>query len=163
LPAGLGSATFNVATRAVAGVIPATIGASYGGGTASATLSVTPPTVATARFGVTGPNESDTCTLTNGGNTLTCTFNGSTSTAPATIVAWDWSYGVAKTFTQTTSGAVLTNPAVDCSIVPAPPLPAGQTSFTMTVKLKVHDSQGNVSSETANTGVRLLPQGACGF
>ena len=56
---------------------PATAAAS-----ASASVSVTKPTVATASFGITGPSETDTCTMSNGGNTLNCTFNGSTSTAP---------------------------------------------------------------------------------
>ena len=129
----------------------------------SATLSVTAPTQATANFGVTGPTVTDTCTLTNNGNTLNCTFNGSTSTAPGPIVAWDWTFGVAKTFAQTTSGPVLSMPAVDCSIVPAPPFPSGVTWFTMTVTLKVHDNQGNVSAVAVNDGVRLFPQGTCGF
>ena len=40
----------------------------------SASLSVTAPTQATANFGVTGPSETDTCTLTNNGN-VSDTFN----------------------------------------------------------------------------------------
>jgi len=163
VPGGSASASFMATTRGAGGTIPATITASYGGGSKSATLSVTPPTQATANFGVTGPNESDTCTLTNSGNTLNCTFNGSTSTAPGTIVEWDWTFGVAKTFSQNTSSAVLTMPAVDCSIVPAPPLPANTTWFTMTVTLIVKDNQGNVSTAAVNNGVRLFPQGTCGY
>jgi hypothetical protein len=163
VPAGATSATFTIETRAVGGTTPATISGSYGGASASAVLSVTRPTKATANFGVTGPDESDTCTLIDGGNTINCTFNGSTSTAPGTITAWDWSYGVAKTFTQTTSTPVLTKPAVDCSLLPPPPLPAGTTWFTLTVKLTIHDSLGNVSAEAVNNGVRLFPNGTCGF
>ena len=90
--AGATSATFTVRTRLVGGTIAGTVTASYGGGSASASVSVTKPTVATASFGITGPSETDTCTMTNGGNTLNCTFNGTTSTAPGNIVAWDWSY-----------------------------------------------------------------------
>ena len=41
--------------------------------------------------------------------------------------------------------------------------PSGVTSFTMTVTLKVHDNQGNVSAVAVNDDVRLLPQGSCGF
>jgi Big-like domain-containing protein len=162
VPASTTSATFAVTTRSVGGTISGTITGSYGGASASASLSVTKPTVATASFGVTGPSESDTCTLTNNGNTLDCTFNGSTSSAPGNIVAWDWSYAVASTFSQTTTGPVLTMPAVNCSFVPAPPLPPGNPWFTMTVTLKIHDDLGNVAQAT-NNGVRLLPQGTCGF
>jgi hypothetical protein len=111
---------------------------------------------------VSGPSETETCTLTNNGNTLNCTFNGNTSSAPGTIVAWDWSYRVATTFAQTTSGPVLTMPNVNCSFVPPPPLPSGPQWFTMIVTLKIHDDQGNVA-EATNPGVRLLPQGVCGF
>lgn len=160
---GTMSATFPVTTRAVGGTIASTINGSYGGGTASAALSVTQPTIATASFGIQGPTESDTCTMANGGQTLNCTFNGTTSTAPGTITAYDWSYGVAKMFTQTTSGAVLTTPTVDCSLLPAPPLPAGSGWLTIVVSLRVHDSLGNVSAVFTDGGARLLPQGVCGY
>jgi hypothetical protein len=163
VPAGSASATFTVSTRAVGGSVSSTITGAYGGASVAVTFSVTPPTVATAHFGVTGPSETETCTLTNSGNTLNCTFNGSTSTAPGTITAWDWSYGVAKTFGQTTTGPVLTMPAVDCSLVPPPPMPAGRSWFTMVVKLKIHDNLGNVSAEAVNNDVRLIPVGVCGF
>lgn len=42
---------------------------------------VTRRTAGVASFTVAGPNEPDTCLLTNGGNTLDCTFDGSASTA----------------------------------------------------------------------------------
>lgn len=163
VPAGATTATFIASTRVVGGTITATISASYGGGSASAVLSVTKPTVATANFGVTGATESETCTLTNGGNTLNCTFNGSTSTAPGNINAYDWSYTVAKTFSQTTTGAVLAMPAVDCSFVPPPPFAAGVSAFTMIVTLKVHDDLGNVSQVATDANVRLFPNGTCGY
>jgi hypothetical protein len=85
------------------------------------------------------------------------------SSAPGNIVSWEWSYGVANRFTQTTTGPVLTMPHVDCSIVPAPPLPADVSWFTLVVTLKVRDDLGNVSTETVDRGARLLPQGSCGF
>jgi hypothetical protein len=164
VPAGATSATFSVATRLVGGTIAGTVTASYGGASASAGLSVTKPTVATASFGVTGPTESDTCTIGNGGNTLNCTFNGSTSTAPGNIVAWDWSYRVATTIALTTTGPVLTNPSVDCGWLPAPPLPAGgPTWLPLIVTLKVRDDLGNVSAELTNSGARVFPQGVCGY
>jgi hypothetical protein len=163
VPAGSTSATFTISTRAVGGTISATISGSYGGVSMSAALSVTPPTVATANFGVSGPSETETCTMSNGGNTLNCTFNGTTSTAPGTITAWDWTYTVATMFSQTTSGPVLTMPAVNCSFLPPPPLPAGASWFDLTVTLKIHDSLGNVSAEKVDSGARVLPQGVCGF
>ncbi len=163
VPAGSTSATFMVMSRLVGGTMPAEVTGSYGGASASVTLAVTPPTVATARFGVSGPTQTETCTLTDGGNTLNCTFDGSTSTAPGTIVYWDWSYRVAGAFTQTTSGPVLTNPAVDCSLLPPPPFPDGPPWFTMVVTLKIRDSLGNVSEEAVNRGVRVIPKNVCGF
>jgi hypothetical protein len=163
VPAGSASATFTVTTRLVGGAMSADVTGSYGGASATATLAVTPPVVATARFGVRGPSESDSCTLIDEGKTLTCTFDGTTSTAPGTIVAWDWSYGVAGMFTQTTSGPVLTMPVVNCSLLPPPPFPDGPQWFTMVVTLKIHDNMGNVSAEAANTGVRVIPKDVCGF
>jgi hypothetical protein len=163
VPAGSANATFTISTRAVGGTISSTITATYSGASASAVLSVTRPTVATAIFGVTGPSETETCTLTNSGNTINCTFDGRPSTAPGAIIAWDWSYGVARTFAQTTFGPVLTMPSVDCSLLPPPPLPPGNPWFLMTVTLTIHDDQGNVSALARNNNVRLLPQGVCGF
>lgn len=166
VPAGLRTATFTASTREVAGTIPATVTAAYGGATASATLSLIPfvATVATASFGVTGTSITDTCGLINGGNTLECTFDGSTSTAPGTIVKWNWTYSVGlNTRTQTTTGPVLDLPSAGCSLLPAPPLPAGATSFPLTVRLTIEDSRGNVSPQAVDEGARVLPQGACGF
>ena len=164
VPAGSATATFIVSTRLVAGTIAGTVTGSYGGASASASLSVTKPTVATARFGVTGPTETDTCTVTDGGNTLNCTFNGSTSTAPVNIIAYEWSYRVAATLTQTTAGPVLTMPAVGCGWLPPPPLAAGAPLWLpLTVTLKVRDDLGNVSAEAINNGARVFPQGVCGY
>jgi hypothetical protein len=33
----------------------------------------------------------------------------------------------------------------------------------MTVTLKIHDDAGNVSAVATDNGVRLLPQGSCGY
>jgi hypothetical protein len=163
VPSGSTSATFPISTREVGGTISGTITGSYGGGSASAVLSVRGTSVATASFGVSGPTETETCAMTNNGNTINCTFNGSTSTAPGTINAYDWSYGVATTFRQTTSGPILTTPTVNCSLLPPPPMPAGVTFFTLTVTLIIHDDRGNVSPEAVNRDVRLFPSGTCGF
>ena len=163
VPAGATTTAFTILTRAVGGTIAATISGSYGGASASATLSVTRPTTATASFGVSGPHETDTCVLVDNGNAIDCTFNGSTSMAPGTIVAWDWAYGSATTRAQTTTGPLLARPAFNCGMLPPPPLPADGTPLTMTVTLKIHDDAGNVSAAAADTGVRVLPQGSCGY
>jgi hypothetical protein len=47
-------------------------------------------------------------------------------------------------------------------MLPAPPLPA-VGYLLLTVTLQVHDDAGNISAVTSDEGVRLLPQGACGF
>jgi len=161
--AGSTSTTFTVSTRAVGGTIAGTITASYGGATATATLSVTKPPVAIAKFGVTGPTESETCTMSSDGGTLNCTFNGSTSSAPGTIVQYDWTFAVGTKFERTTTGPILTNPAVSCVLLPPPPLPAETQWLTMVVTLVVRDDLGNVSAEAINRDVRLIPRGACGY
>ena len=110
--------------------------------------------------------ESDTCTLTTDGNALNCTFDGSTSTAPGTITAWDWSWGVAGTLsTLTTLGPVATGLSFSCSMLPPPPLPpGGEPWFYMTITLKIHDNLGHTSALVIDNGVRLLSQvGVCGY
>jgi len=165
VPGGLVSASFEVTTRDVGGSIDATVSGAYAGVSKSASLSVTAAavTAAIARFGVSGTFVTDTCQLVNGGDHLECTFNGSGSTAPGTIVEWKWSYSVATTVVRTTSGPVLNMPEATCALLPAPPLPAGTESFPFTVRLTIRDSLGNVSPEAVYTGARVLPRGACGF
>ncbi len=166
VPVGLRSVSFEVATRMVGGAITATVSGTYGGESRSASLEVMPtatPAMAIAGFGVSGTNASDTCRLVDGGDRLECTFNGSSSVAPATIVEWQWTYSVETTITRTTTGPLLEGPPASCALVPPPPLAAGTTSFPLTVRLVIRDSLGNVSAEAVNTGARLLPQGACGF
>ncbi len=160
--AGATNATFSFSTRPGSGAASSTITASFGGVSKSAMLSIAKPTVATARFGVTGPTESDTCEMSNDGRTLSCTFNASTSSSPGTITAYEWTYSVAGTFSQTTGGAVLTNPSVDCSLMPSPPLPAGASWLPLKVTLRIRDDRGNVA-EATNSGARLLPMHTCGY
>jgi hypothetical protein len=163
--AGATTATFALGTKVVTQVTTSTISGTYGGGTASATFSVNPVvTTATARFGVSGTNVTDTCQMAADGASLLCTFDGSTSTAPGTIVGWDWTYRtVATTISQTTTTPVLAMPSASCALLPAPPLPAGTTSFQLIVTLQIRDSLGNVSAIATNSGARVLPEGACGF
>lgn len=162
VPAGATSGAFSLVARPGSGASSATITASYAGTSMSATLTITRPTVATANFGVTGPSETETCEMANGGTTLACTFDARTSTAPGTIVAYDWTYAVAGKFSRTTTGPVLTNPTVDCSLMPPPPLPAGAQWLGLTVTLTIHDDRGNVAS-ASDSGARLLPKGTCGY
>jgi hypothetical protein len=164
VPAGSLTAAFTVTTRFVSANVAVTIRGSYGGGSASVALSVAAPTVATASFGVSGTGGTDTCVVINGGNNLECTFNGSTSTAPGTITAWDWTYAAGTTTrSQTTTGPILANPGISCAFLPAPPFPAGASSFPLTVTLQIHDSLGNVSAVKVDNSARVLPGGLCGF
>jgi hypothetical protein len=161
--AGASTATFTVSTRSVADTVVNTIGGSYGGKSATAALSITRQTIAVASFGVAGSTESDTCSMANEGKTLACTFNGSTSSAPGTIVSWDWTFAVAGTFTRSSAGPVLTQPAIDCSLLPDPSLPHDYEWFPLTVTLTVRDSLGNVSAPAINRSARVFPEGTCGF
>ena len=160
---GDSTATFNVLTRTVTAPTTATINASFGGASSTATIALTQPLVATANFGVTGTHVTDTCAVIGAGTALDCTFDGSASSAPGSITAYDWTWSVGKNQkTQTTSGSVLATPSFSCSMLPPPPLPA--TGFlTMTVTLKIHDDAGDVSPVASNAAVRLLPQGSCGY
>lgn len=163
VPAGQNQAPFTFITREVGGNITSRVAATYAGTSLSAAVTVTVPPTLRAVFGVTGPHETETCELANGGQTLDCTFDGASSSGPNPIVAWEWTYGVAKMFTQTTSAPVLSGAAIDCSIAPPPPLPAGQSSLTLTISLRVRDGAGNVSDVATDTGARLLPRGLCGY
>jgi len=161
--AGSTNAKFNVLTQVVSAPTTATIHAAYGGVSLTAAIALTRAPVATANFGVTGSNVTETCAVINNGNALDCTFNGSTSSAPGNITMYDWTWGTGnRTRAQTTTGPVFANPPFNCNVLPPPPLPPSG-SLTMTVTLRIHDDAGNVSAVATNSGVRLLPQGSCGF
>jgi hypothetical protein len=157
------SVSFNVLTQVVSAPTNATIHAAYGGASQTATIVLTRPSVATANFGVTGAQVTETCAVINGGAALDCAFDASTSSAPGKITAYDWTWAVAGSpKALTTSAAILVNPSFSCSMLPPPPLPA-MGALTMTVTLKIRDDSGNVSPVATNAGVRLLPQGSCGY
>ena len=160
--AGATSGIFVVLTRVVNGTLSGTVTGSYGGVTATATVSVTKPIIATASFGVTGPTETETCEMASS-TSISCAFNGTTSTAPGTITAYNWTYGAATMFQKTTVGPTLLNPNnVDCSVMPTTPLPSSGW-FPMTVTLTVTDNLGNVSAKVTDSGARLFPNHTCGF
>jgi uncharacterized lipoprotein NlpE involved in copper resistance len=165
IPAGSMTGTFAVTTRSVVLTEADTITGSYGGVSASAVLSVMQQSGPIANFGVQGDTESETCSLTNGGNTLECTFNGTTSSAsaPNTIVGYDWTFGSAATFVLSTTGPVVKQPATNCSLLPSPAAPHEFAWFPLTVTLTVHDNLGNVSAMALDSGARVFPNGNCGF
>ena len=165
IPAGSMTGSFAVTTRAVLLTVADTITGSYGGVSASAVLSVMQQSGPVANFGVSGATESDTCSLTNGGNNLECTFNGTTSSAsaPNTIVGYDWTFGSASTFTLSSTGPVVNVLATSCSLLPLPTAPHEFAWFPLTVTLTVHDNLGNVSAMKVNSGARVFPNGNCGF
>jgi hypothetical protein len=168
VPAGQTTATFTVNTRAVGGTFSnVLIAATAGALSANATLTVTPvaPVVPTARFTVGGPSGTDTCKLTNNGNSFDCTFDGSASTASAgaTVNLWNWTYTIAGTKPESTTVPTL-SPTPGCNLIPpASSAPPGATSLQMTVTLQVRDSGANNSTVVTNANVKMLPNKLCGY
>ena len=142
--------------------IASTISGSYGGANASAVLSVTPAaTAATARFGVSGADVTDTCKMAPDGASLQCTFVAAPRRRRATSSAGNGLDGcndVAVTATTRAGDAQR-----QLRLLPAAPLPAGTTSLPLRVTLTIRDSLGNVSAVTTNSGARVPPQGARGY
>jgi len=169
VPGGQTTATFTINTRAVGGTfsnVPIT--ASAGGVSTTATLTVTPvaPVVPTARFTVGGPSGTDTCKLTNNGNSFDCTFDGSASTASAgaTVNLWNWTYTIGGTKSESTTVPTLTPSPGGCSLIPpASSAPPGATSLQMTVTLQVRDSLAANSTVVTNANVKMLPNKLCGY
>jgi hypothetical protein len=165
IAAGQTSAMFTVSTRAVGGTFNVTISATYGGLTASTTLTVTqmPQSLPVARFSVSGPSGTNACKLINNGNDFDCTFDASASTAPAAIVSYVWNYAIAKNKQEMSTTPVF-HPNPNCGLLPSPLPNPKPTSLQMIVSLQVSDKLGNTSATVTNNNVRILPSGqACGF
>jgi hypothetical protein len=168
IAAGATSANFIVTTTAVTTGTTATIAGTYAGGTQSASLSLTPATLAaafTVRSNAPSP-VTNSCPLAVPGTALTCTFDGSASTG-LSIASYEWSYVMPSstsptTLHQTTSVPTLSNPPVTCAFFAGATPTAG--SVSMTVTLVVVDSSGTSSTATQNIGVSVpVPSGTCGF
>jgi len=169
VPAGQTTASFTINTRAVGGTFSnVLITASAGALSANATLTVTPPApvLPVARFTVGGPTGTDTCTLTNNGNSFDCTFDGSASTASAgaTVNLWNWTYTIAGTKPESTTVPTLTPSPGGCSLIPpASSAPSGATFLHMTVTLQVRDSLAANSTVVTNNDVKMKPNHLCGY
>jgi hypothetical protein len=137
----------------------------YNGGTVqAASLTVTPAPLV-ASFVVSGPSGNNTCKLQNNGNALDCTFDGSGSTG--SVTAWLWKYarsganGPVGSFRSESSNTATLKPNPGCGFFSG--VAAGTTSVNIEVHLTVRDVTGNLSNESVNTGVAVLPKGNCGF
>ncbi len=165
ITAGTPSAPFTVSTTSVGASTPVVISGSFNGGAMqSASLTVTPvPLVAS--FVVTGPSGNNTCKLQNSGNSLDCTFDGSASTG--SITTWLWKYalraanGSTGVFQPEQSNTPKLAPKPTCNFFNS--VSKGTTSVNIEVHLTVRDAAGNLSSESVNTNVAVLPKGNCGF
>jgi len=159
---GSTSAAFSVTTTPVAAAAQVTITASLGG-TRTANLTVTPPALA-ASFTVTEGAVANRCTLSVGGATLDCTFNGSASTGA--IASWTWIYQVGPNVV--TQGpfitATLATPSTGgCSLFTGQTGGGASTNLQMAVRLEVRDAGGTMAF-TNNNNVTVVPRaGACGF
>ena len=124
---------------------------SWAGGGQDLTVSQSsPPVPPTAAFSA----SPDPCLLTNNGNTLNCSFNGSASLpGSGTITAWVWQY---LTVNQEESGPTHSPTAfTNCGIGP-------NQQVAVPVTLRVRNSDGLLSPPVQQT-VTLRRQGACGF
>jgi hypothetical protein len=165
ITAGATSAPFTVSTTSVGASTPVMISGSFNGGTMqSASLTVTPvPLVAS--FVVSGPSGDNTCKLLNSGNSLDCTFDGSASTGSITL--WLWKYalraanGSTGVFQSEQSSTAKLAPKPTCNFFNS--VSKGTTSVNVEVHLQVRDAGGNLSAESINTNVAVLPKGNCGF
>jgi hypothetical protein len=181
------SATFNIATSAVAASTPVTISGTLNG-TQTAVLTVTPvpPPTFTARFTVKsltdamrkgssgsattpvpgkGAGSLDTCPLVNvnGSPQLSCEFDGSPSTSPNTITSyrWNWKVGNNQADSQNNSEAKFQPKVSNCGFF-AGQSDGGNQQLQMVVTLTITDTANNQTS-TTNQNVSVFPAGLCGY
>jgi hypothetical protein len=166
IASGTMSAPFTVSTASVIASTPVMISGSYNSGVAqSASLTVTPVPLVPS-FVVSGPSGDNTCKLQNNGNALDCTFDGSGSTG-TNITTWLWKYarrgasGPIGSFQSEQSNTAKLKPSPGCGFFNG--VATGTTSVNIEVHLAVRDGAGNLSNESVNTGVAVLPRGNCGF
>ena len=165
IPSGSSSATFSVTT--VAAGTP-TISAASGGVTKTANLVVA--VTLTARFTVVSLVNAavNTCQLASNGNSLSCRFDGSTSTSPNGFKEYQWTWQLpTRSVPAITTSSTLDNPSTNgCGLFTdlSSTVKASGNPISMTVRLTVVDTAGNVSAEASNINVQILPiKGACGF
>jgi hypothetical protein len=134
-------------------------------GTAPLAVSATP--VLAARFTVSGPGGVDVCRQASNGD-WDCNFDGSASTGGTggAVVSWIWRFdaGPANGGPVTTTTPILNvNPTCTYWNNGRPPQLGSTGSVQVVVKLMVRNAAGELSAETTNNNVRLVPQNNCGF
>lgn len=183
------SASFNIATTAVATATPVTIAGTLNG-TQSATLMLTPvagppPVPFTAKMTIKsltaafrktnngnvpvtgkGAGSEDTCPLVPDNNNtpqLSCEFDGGPSTSPIGIKGyrWSWKVGNAQADGQNNAESKFQPKVSNCGFF------SGQGDGTsqvlqMVVTLTITDNSNNTAT-TTNQNVSVFPAGLCGY
>jgi hypothetical protein len=107
-----------------------------------------------AQFVVSGPLGAGRCRAPASGF-ADCSFNGSTSTGPAPITRYDWTY---STTLATGSGTgVVFVPTIGCNFSAS-----GAPEFPITVTLTVTDAVGSRASFSLAGVIGVRPPGECG-
>jgi hypothetical protein len=107
-----------------------------------------------AQFVVSGPLGSGRCRAPATGF-ADCSFNGSTSTGPAAITRYDWTYSTPLA-TGTGTGVVFV-PTIGCNFSAS-----GAQNFPITVTLTVTDALGSRASFSDASVIGVRPAGDCG-
>jgi hypothetical protein len=160
---GATTATFSITTTAVTADSNATITASLSGVTRTATLAVTTAPLVAVMAVVSASRGNNACALSNGGNTIDCTFNGTNS--QGAVRTWKWDYVVGSKSGSNTSSEAITRPEPGCDFFRGHnPTTAGGVQFLqMVVTLTVSDARGISSQPVTNGNVRVFPNMTCGY
>jgi len=164
--AGATTATFSITTRAVGGTFLITITGSFGGQTRTANLAVDPlaaPPLA-AVFSVVAKSSGalNSCSMSVGGGSLECTFDGRASTG-SNLSQYLWTYTLPGQ-QLSASGALVDTPAAGCGFFSGVTTKNSGNPFQMIVTLRVVDGSGNSSAPVTNQNVMVTPlNNTCGF
>ena len=161
---GATTATFSITTTTVTQEQSATITASFSGVSRTATLAVTTAPLTAVFSVVSASRGNNACALSNGGNTIDCTFNGTNSTGP--VRSWKWDYFVGSSSGSNTSSEAITRPETGCNFFRRQPVQnqRGAVQFLqMVVTLTVFDERGISGQPVTNNNVRVFPNMTCGY
>jgi len=167
IPAGSMSASFTVGTSTTSTPSSATISASYGGTTRTASLSVLPPAL-TAAYSVTSPQKgADACVLgPDDSDQMDCALDARGSTG--FIDRWTWRYWtvesrpIGHTTTDSQTKPSLSNRCAFFENSGTAIDGQGNRYIQMTVELVVQDRLGSRSTPVQRA-VRVYPNRLCGY
>ena len=157
--AGATTGTFTIDTSSVSVSTNATITASYGGVTRTATLTVTPPALV-ARFTFTSVARGTTgCEIRASDGDLDCTFDASSSSGLIDRYIWTVTVGSRELIHNTNQPSVKLD--TDCTVL------GGGTEdsegrIEMRLELHLRGQDGTLSSRTRQT-IKVWTNDRCGF